>query len=136
MPQAYASPPPLTPASPSRNAEAQSAPDSQGRRTLGVVLAGVGGAGLATGSVFALLAQSKWSAAQNDCPNRLCPDEKTRSRDSGAGGLADVATVAFAVGGLAVAAGAVLYFTAPGGRASIGLVAAPGVAGASVGSRW
>jgi hypothetical protein len=135
-PPAYASPAPLTSASPPQNAETQSVPDGQGRRTLGVVLAGAGVAGLATGSVFAVLAQSKWSAAQNDCPNHLCPDEKTRARDSGAGGLADVATVAFAVGGLAVAAGAVLYFVAPGARASIGLVAAPGFAGGSVGSRW
>lgn len=107
-----------------------------GRQTLGVILAGVGVAGLATGGVLAVLAQSKWNTAQSDCPHNLCPDDATRSRDSGAGGLADGATIGLVVGAIAVAAGAVLYFTAPSDRASIGLVVAPGLAAASVGSRW
>jgi hypothetical protein len=112
------------------------APSGGGQRTLGVVLAVAGGAGVATGVVLALLAQSQWSTAKTDCPGSLCPDAATRAKDSGAGGLADAATVGFAVGGVALAAGALLFFTAPSTPARVGIVVLPGGGAAAVGGAW
>jgi hypothetical protein len=43
------------------------------RRTLGWVAAGAGGVGLAAGTLFGILAASKWSATKNDCATSSCP---------------------------------------------------------------
>ena len=107
-----------------------------GRKTLAWVVAGVGVASAATGGVLAVLAQGKWNAAKTDCPGSLCPDESTRARDSGAGGLADAATILLAAGGAAIVTGAVLYLTAPSTPARVGVFVAPGGAAASLGGVW
>jgi hypothetical protein len=76
------------------------------QKTIGLVVGGVGIAGLAVGSVFGLLASSKWNAAQSD---------HSSDEEQSANGLATVSTVGFIAGGVCVAAGAVLWFTAPSG---------------------
>jgi hypothetical protein len=136
--------PPAPTGAPVAPSPAQAAPSpsdvgahaGSGQRTLGAGLAIAGLAGVATGVVLGLLAQGKWSAAKTDCPNALCPDASTQARDSGAGGLADAATVGLVAGGVAFAAGAVLFLTAPSAPARVGLSLGPGGASAAVGGAW
>ncbi|HEY8089026.1 MAG TPA: hypothetical protein VIF09_14300, partial [Polyangiaceae bacterium] len=130
-------PAPIAPASPAPGSPPEvSGSRGSGQKTLGVVLGVAGGAGLATGVVLGILAQSKWSTAKNDCPGALCPDTATRARDNGAGGLADGATVALIAGGALVATGAVLFLTAPGGTSRVGVAPVPGGAVGSFGGAW
>jgi hypothetical protein len=87
------------------------------QKILALVAGGVGIAGLAVGTVFGLTASSSWNAAQRD---------QSSSEQQSAASAATVSTVAFVTGGVAIAAGAVLWFTAPSGsgassRASLGL---------------
>ena len=74
------------------------------------VLYGVGGAGLAVGAVLGVLAFNKTGEVQELCGGSVCPpeyaDDVALAQDYGTG-----STVAFAVGGLCVAAGVILTFT-------------------------
>ncbi len=84
-------------------------------RAAGVVVGGIGLAGVAVGVVLGLRAQATWDDALARCDG----GERTRCRADGvdlggdAGALADFATVAFIAGGAAVAAGVVLFVAAP-----------------------
>ncbi|HEV3190174.1 MAG TPA: hypothetical protein VGY54_06730 [Polyangiaceae bacterium] len=86
-----------------------------GRRTLGLVIGGVGVAGIAVGSVFGLLASSSASSSKNaGCPNCTQAQYTQATSDyNSASDDATISTVAFIVGGAAVGAGAILFFTAP-----------------------
>lgn len=88
-------------------------PPPRTRATVGLVLGGVGAAGIVVGSVFGLMAKSKWSSA--NCSNKICPTQSQQDDSTSAKSLATVGTVGFAVGGALLATGAVLYFTAPSG---------------------
>jgi tetratricopeptide (TPR) repeat protein len=86
------------------------------QRIVGLVVGGLGVAAVAFGSVAGVLASSKYSDAKNACGPAypICPAE------SSAFGLRDTAltwatasTIAFAAGGAAVAAGAIVFLTAP-----------------------
>jgi hypothetical protein len=85
------------------------------RRTLGLIVGGVGIVGLGIGTTFAVIAKSKYNDSLASCS----PDNKNRCNDQGvslrddARSAGNVATVAFGVGGAALVAGAVLFFTAP-----------------------
>lgn len=105
--------PGVAPATPS------SAPPStwNSRKTLALVTAGAGVAGLAVGSIFGLVTLSEYntsnSAAGGGCKSgsSVCAtstDERDTAYRNG-----NVSTVAFVVGGLGLATGAVLWFTAP-----------------------
>jgi len=97
------------------------------QKTLAVVASGAGVAGIAVGSVFALMARSSWSASQNECPssaNCLHYAQAVNDHDAAASS-ATVATIAVAAGAAALAAGAVLWFTAP--RAETGKAPASSV---------
>jgi len=96
-------------------------------RTVGLVVGGVGVAGLVAGGVFGALALSAHDGYEKSCgsnigaPAGLC-------NQSGVNGEADaatkgtVSTVAFVVGGAAVAAGTALFLLAPkGARLQVGL---------------
>ncbi len=107
-----------------------------GHRTLGLVVGGVGIVGLGIGTVFALSAKSKYDDSVKLCSpadKNLCPAPGVTLRDQ-ARSAGTVATVAFGVGGAALIAGAVLFFTAPSGstetpRVAVVPAAAPGSAG-------
>ncbi|HLK41297.1 MAG TPA: hypothetical protein VKU41_31315 [Polyangiaceae bacterium] len=121
-----------------------SAPVDQGtpgatQRVVGLVVGGVGVAGLVVGSVFGLEAQSKNSDAlkpQNCRTSTLCSPNGLSLTDD-AKNAATISTVAFVAGGVAVAAGAVIWLTAPRAAASTGLRAVPvvglGYGGVAVG---
>ena len=116
-----------------------------GQRTLGWILTGVGGAGLVTGGVFAALASSDDSAANDACrldDPMLCDFEGVELADR-ARSKANAATIIGGVGLAAATAGLVLVFTAPSGSSastgsSLRLSAAlgPDRAGLGVGGAW
>lgn len=84
------------------------------RRTTGLVLGGVGVVGIGLGAFFGLQASSKWSDAKDKCGDYPydCTQEG-RDLQASARSSATISTVGFVAGGALLAAGAVLYFTAP-----------------------
>ncbi|HEY5959804.1 MAG TPA: tetratricopeptide repeat protein [Polyangiaceae bacterium] len=103
---------PLIPTSP----PAANANRDQGKtqRVLAVVLGGVGVVSLGIGSYYGLSAIAKNSKSKDECPSdpNLCRPEGVDLRES-ALHRATISTVAFAIGGATLAAGAVLLLTAP-----------------------
>jgi hypothetical protein len=113
-------------------------PTEEGRvqRPVGLVVGGVGLAGLALGGIFAALAKSTDTQALSDkCGGNpsACSAAGAREGDR-AHAEARAATVALVGGGVLLGAGAVIYFTAPGGhRASFGATGGAGRANLSFG---
>jgi hypothetical protein len=95
---------------------ADAAPSDTGsaRRTTGLILGGAGVVGIGVGAFFGIQASSKWSDAKGKCSDYPygCNEDATDLRSS-AHSAATVSTVGFIAGGALLAAGAVLYFTAP-----------------------
>ncbi|HEY2736646.1 MAG TPA: hypothetical protein VGI70_21750, partial [Polyangiales bacterium] len=93
-------------------AAAPSTPHRSGQRIGGIVAAAIGVAGIATGSVFGIIATSKLSDAKDHCdPYPHCGAEGQKlSKDAQRAG--DISTVAFIVGGVGLVSGAILWFTA------------------------
>lgn len=90
------------------------------QRTIGLVVGGVGVAGVAVGAVTGLMAIGKSNNAKdagcnNDGPCRV--PAAVDAADS-ARTLATISTIGFIAGGVGVAAGAVLFFTAPSKKAA------------------
>jgi hypothetical protein len=80
-------------------------------KTLGFVLIGVGGAGIALGSIFGALALGRRSTLDNACsPKSNCPLESQPDIDS-LHTFATVSTVGFAVGGVGLATGLIVLLT-------------------------
>jgi hypothetical protein len=140
-PIAAPSPPAPAPSGPSATTAA-STPSSggSGRKTLGLVLGGAGVAGVAVGSVFGLLASSSWNSAKGACSADSCPGStrgQAQSDHDAAVTDGTVSTIAFVAGGVLVAAGIVLFATAPSGAdsSSARLIVAPEV-GRDRGGLW
>ncbi|MBX3192263.1 MAG: hypothetical protein KF819_35060 [Labilithrix sp.] len=99
------------------------------QRTLAMVAFGVGGAGVLLGSVFGIV-----SMGSNSDAKALCPDPKQCSERAGfeawndARSAGNVSTAMFVIGGVAAAAGAALWITAPKSSASVGLTPGGAVA--------
>jgi hypothetical protein len=109
-------PPPVVVATPAPGADTGTTGASRGPlRPVGLVLGGVGVAGLIAGGVMGGLAISKWNASQSACGSpSQCPDHAQSVSDhDSATSLATVSTVMFVAGGVALAAGATLYLVAP-----------------------
>ena len=108
--------------SPDAQPRGDSSEPNRGRtaRVLGLGAMGLGVAGVAVGSVFGLVAKSKFSQSNQ---NSHCNASTDRCDPTGLGlrsdgmSAATVSTVAFLVGGAAVAGGLVLYLTAPSATA-------------------
>jgi hypothetical protein len=81
------------------------------QKILAIVAGGVGVVGVGLGSGFGIVAMSKKSDAQSACPNQ-CATADGVSKWSDAKSAGTVSTVAFIVGGVALAGGAALWFTA------------------------
>jgi hypothetical protein len=99
---------------------------------LGVIVAGVGVAGLAVGSVAGFVAISKNHDVPSQCNGSVCNAQGISSLD-GAKTAATISTVGFVAGGVLVAAGAVLYLTASRAHPSTGWVLEPGSEGSVAG---
>lgn len=90
------------------------------QKKIALVTGGLGIVGVGLGTVFGLIAMGKKSDAQNECPNQCTtPDGVSKWNDAATAG--NVSTVAFIVGGVALAGAAVLWFTAPRGKTQVGL---------------
>lgn len=94
------------------------------QRTLGIVAAGAGVAGLGVGTVFGLISISKKNAADEQCRGpelNLCTQKGV---DDGQSAIeaGNVSTIAFIAGAALVAGGAVLYFTAPDAATPVAVV--------------
>jgi hypothetical protein len=87
------------------------------QKILGLASAGVGLVGLGVGTVFGVVALSKKSDAQNVCPNE-CTTQDGVSKWHSAASTGNISTMALIVGGVGVAGGAVLWFTAPSASAT------------------
>ena len=106
------------------------------QRLLGLVLGGAGVAGLAVGGIFGLVSKSTYDhALQTDCRGNTngCSTQGAQEGQT-AHSQAMVSTVGFIAGGVLLAAGAVLYFTAPSGD-SVAVAPAIGSDGAGLALR-
>ncbi|MBA3459152.1 MAG: tetratricopeptide repeat protein [Deltaproteobacteria bacterium] len=124
-----------------REAEARKKRDGSGggggRKRLGLIVGGTGVAVIGAGAVFGVLAMRSWNEAKELCDDdRVCADESNAAL---ANDLAEttrqrgnLATVFLGVGGAALAAGIVIYLTAPsgGGRAEHAIRVVPSHDGA------
>lgn len=89
---------------------------------LALVATGIGVAGIGTGTAFGVVALSRKNAAQSECPGQCATqDGVNKWNDVMAAG--NVSTIGFVVGGVGLAAGVVLWLTAPsfGGSTQVGL---------------
>jgi hypothetical protein len=121
-------PSPAPAAAPEVAPTSPSAPEDPGstRRWIGLGLGGLGLVGIGVGSVLGVTAMSKRDQSNNgpcDAANKCSPDGLTLRQD--ALHAADASTIAFIAGGVAVAAGVVLFVTAPRATSSTGIVVAP-----------
>jgi hypothetical protein len=128
------------PLAPSERTPALETSPSSTQRTLGLAAVGVGVVGAALGTVFGLNATSKHSDAKANCNA-----DQSACNSAGAGQMKDarsaatLSTVAFIVGGAAIAGGAVLYLTAPKKERAGGaqaLYVSPNGLGVGLGGAW
>jgi serine/threonine-protein kinase len=124
-PPAHAAWPPAQPPAPAPRRAAEDPGSSQ--RTLGLVVGAAGVVGLGVGGYFGARTFSKWNDSREHCQGAICDaagvELAEQARTSG-----NVSTLAFAIGGAAVATGAVLWLSAPSGEpgTEIGAVVVPG----------
>jgi hypothetical protein len=88
------------------------------QRTIGIAVGGVGVAGLAVGAITGLMAIGKSNDAKAVCPeDGRCANRDAVDASDSARTLGLVSTIGFIAGGVGLAAGAALYFTAAKGEA-------------------
>jgi hypothetical protein len=116
---ASAEPPPAQPETSSLSTER---PSKIGGQKIGaLVAAGVGVVGVGLGTVFGLQSISKHKDAAAACPDR-CTDQSGVESWNSARSAGNASTIAFVVGGVGLAAGAALWFTAkPSASTQVGV---------------
>lgn len=106
--------PPPKPAETATVTAPKASDDGSGQRTIGFVVGGIGVAGLAAGAITGLMAMSKSSDAKATCAtDGPCASREAVDASESAKTLGLVSTIGFIAGGVALAAGAALVFTAP-----------------------
>jgi hypothetical protein len=113
--------------------------DGRSMRLAGYVVGGVGIVGLGLGTVFGLQASSKWTSAREACLPGACKEGSfAQSEKDAAESAGNVSTIAFVIGGAALATGIVLLVLAPsapsstsGSPAAARLSVVPGLGGLS-----
>ena len=108
------------------------------QRTLGLVSAGAGLVGIGVGTFFGLRSFSKHSEYVGHCNGNLCDATGVAAHDD-AVTAGNVSTISFVAGGALLAAGAVLWLTAPRRPTSDVAVAplvGPGTAGIAIAGGW
>jgi len=112
-------PPPATPESPN--------PGLGTQKVAAIVVAGVGVAAVAVGGAFGVITISKKNDANNLCPASQCASQAEVNMWNDARTTGNVSTALFIAGGVGVAAGAILWFTAkPAGTSVAQVGLAPG----------
>jgi hypothetical protein len=124
-------PPSASPLAPAPDAAPSNPGSGRTQRIIAVAVAGVGVVGVAIGGVFGAGALSKNSDANTGhCTGNSC-DATGVSLRQDAVHAGNLSTIAFVAGGVAIAGGAVLWFTAPSNH---GIQAAPAMGGGSYGA--
>lgn len=90
------------------------------QRILGLGLVGLGLVGVGVGTVFALRVKSKKDESQPYCVGNQCNQQGVDLRND-ALDAATISNIAFIAGGVAVAAGAVLYLVAPKASSNVSI---------------
>jgi hypothetical protein len=109
------------------------------QRTIGVVVTGVGIAGLAVGGAFGLRAIALKKDRSSFCDaDNVCSDPQGVALDHDARTAATASTISMAVGGAVAAGGLVLVFLAPHASSSVTIGAGfqPGGAEFRMAARW
>ncbi|MGH7438837.1 MAG: hypothetical protein ACRENE_24385 [Polyangiaceae bacterium] len=88
------------------------------QRMVGVALGGLGLVGLVVGSIFGIVAESTFSDSKNKCGGDVMSCHGPSAADGASANhsaydQATIATVGFVAGGVLLAGGAAVYFTAP-----------------------
>jgi hypothetical protein len=96
------------------------------QRTVALVAGGVGVVGVVVGSVFGLKSKSDHDEAEKYCDGSRCTDARGVTAGNAAHSAGNVATVAMIIGGVGLAAGVTLWFTAPKAPATAALKVMPG----------
>jgi len=107
-----------TPPPPKKKDAGDEESDGSSQRLWGGIVGGIGLVGVVVGSAFGLSARGQWNDAVDLCKQTPCTNPEGIKAGKDAGSAADASTVFFIVGGVALAAGAVLWFTAPSGKSS------------------
>lgn len=107
----------MEPLPPGPGLAATTKPAKSSRKLIGLSVGGVGLAATGVGLFFGSKAMSKWNDVKKLCPDSTCPDDATKAmgdklKDE-ATSAGNVSTVLVGVGVAAIAAGVVLYVTAP-----------------------
>jgi hypothetical protein len=103
-------------------------------RTVAIALGGAGAVGVVIGSIFGLRSIAKHSDYENLCSDGVCVASAGPIHDQ-AVAAGNASTLAFVVGGVLIAGGAVLWFVAPRpGTAAARLRVAPAVGSSSAGA--
>lgn len=118
---ATSTPPPSEPPAPARETKGLGT-----QRIIALLAGGVGVGGVIVGTVFGLKSKSDHDEAANYCDGSRCTDPRGVSAGNSAHSAGTVSTVAMIVGGLGLAAGVTLWFTAPKAKTSAALSIAPG----------
>ena len=113
-PPPVAAPPSALPTEP---APAASSSGAFPLRTVGFVVGGVGIVGVGLGAAFGAGALSSKSAGNSHCSGKFC-DSQGLSDENSAHSQATLSTVFFAVGAVALAAGAYLVLTSPSSQSA------------------
>jgi hypothetical protein len=106
----------LAPAAQTPDTQSQSEPAPSSRGTIGLVIGGVGLAGIAVGAVAGVLALGHKSTVDDKCPDALCSGDGLDDVDA-LETTAMVSNIGFIAGGALLVGGAVLFFTAPSSSA-------------------
>jgi hypothetical protein len=124
----------VEPAEPTDVAEDRPEPSDDGlaRRWPALVAGGVGVVGIAVGTVFGLKSQSKRNESDTFCTGNVCTDPRGVELRDEAIAAGNVSTVGFIIGGVGLAAGAVLWFALPGPSAPESAALRLGVGASSV----
>jgi hypothetical protein len=109
---ALARPPSVDDAASSRGALAV-APATGGPSTWTYVALGVGAVGVASGAVLGVMTLSRKGDLEDKCPKGACPSADQQGDIDSMKRLGDLSTVAFAVGGVGLGVGALLWWLGP-----------------------
>lgn len=108
----------------------------QTQRVVGLAIGGVGLAGIVTGVITAVMAKSATDNMTVMCPNHLCSTPAALSQYNSAQHLTSASDISLIAGGVALGAGAIVFFTAPTSKTVVGLGPATEGAGLLVAGRF
>ena len=91
------------------------------QKIIAVVVGGVGVVGLALGGTFGVMAMSRKDDAKKMCPGEACADTEGQQAWKNAKTAGTISTAGFIAGGVLLATGAVLWFTAGPSRTQVGI---------------